>query len=116
MPYPTPLLDKAIANRRQQNEQQRLIMIEQVIRWLESKAQNYGITQAYLFGSVVRPYGFGRYSDIDLALEMIDPNYFFQAMAKLSERVGRDVDLVELSKCSFGDRIRQQGLLWKPQV
>ena len=48
MPYPTPLLDKAIANRRQQNEQQRLIMIEQVIRWLESKAQNYGITQAYL--------------------------------------------------------------------
>jgi hypothetical protein len=68
MPYPTPLLDKAIANRRQQNEQQRLIMIEQVIRWLESKAQNYGITQAYLFGSVVRPYGFGCYSDIDLAL------------------------------------------------
>lgn len=101
MPYPTPLLDKAIANRRQQNEQQRLIVIEQVIRWLESKAQNYGIPQAYLFGSVVRPYGFGRYSDIDLAVETIDPNYFFQAIAKLSERVERDVDLVELSKCPY---------------
>jgi len=42
-----------------------------------------------------------------------DANCFFPAMAALSEAVGRDVDLVEVCKCPFAERIRQTGQLWR---
>ncbi|MEB3337724.1 MAG: nucleotidyltransferase domain-containing protein [Leptolyngbyaceae bacterium] len=112
MSYPTPILDRALAARRQHNEQQRLETVDRVIAWLESAGQRYGIDRAYLFGSMIRPYRFMDRSDVDVAVEAMDAEQFFQAMAELSEQVERDVDLVELSKCPFADRIRQQGVLW----
>ncbi|MBE9204432.1 nucleotidyltransferase domain-containing protein [Synechocystis salina LEGE 06099] len=112
MAYPTPLLDQIQNQHRQQNEQERLATLAKTTEWLEKNAQTYGIVEAYLFGSVIRPYGFTTHSDVDLAVEQIDPQLFFQAMADLSERLEREVDLVELSKCHFGDRLRQKGIKW----
>lgn len=114
MAYPTPLLDQLYADRRQQFEQQRRAVLSQVLGWLEVSAGTYGIAGAYVFGSLVRPYGFTPRSDVDLAVTTINPTYFFAAMAALSEGVQRPVDLVELAKCPFADRVRQQGLLWMP--
>jgi len=72
----------------------------------------YGIQQAYLFGSLVVPGRFGPDSDVDIAVEQIDPERFFEAMAQFSLSLGREVDLIELSKCHFADRIRERGILW----
>ncbi|MEA5620809.1 nucleotidyltransferase domain-containing protein [Cronbergia sp. UHCC 0137] len=116
MSYPTPILDQAIAARRHQNEQQRLATLEQVIFWLESKSQHYGIERAYVFGSLTRPYCFTQRSDVDVAVETIYAEHFFTAIAQLSEQIERPVDLVELSKCPFADRIRQQGILWTEKI
>jgi predicted nucleotidyltransferase len=65
-----------------------------------------------LFGSLTCPYHFTERSDIDVAVEKLAPDAFFQVMATLSEALERDVDLIELSKCHFAPRIREQGLLW----
>jgi predicted nucleotidyltransferase len=116
MPFPTPILDRALATRRQQNEQQRLATCDRVIAWLDGAGQRYGITRAYLFGSLTKPYRFTARSDVDVAVEAIDSESFFQAMSELSEQVGREVDLVELSKCPFADRIRQQGIVWRAKI
>jgi predicted nucleotidyltransferase len=78
--------------------------------------EQYGINRAYLFGSLTRPYRFTERSDVDVAVESIDSESFFQAMARLSEQVEREVDLVELSKCPFADRIRQQGIVWSQNI
>ncbi len=114
MAYPTPLLDQIYADRRQRWEQQRCAVLSQVLAWLDAFAGSYGMTGAYVFGSLVRPGGFTPRSDVDVAAIAIDPASFFAAMAALSEAVQRPVDLVELAKCPFADRIRQQGLLWMP--
>lgn len=116
MTFATPILDRALADRRQQNEQQRLAICDRVLAWLDEVGQQYGIDRAYLFGSLTRPYRFTARSDVDLAVEAIDPERFFQAIAELSEQVEREVDLVELSKCLFADRIRQQGIVWSPKI
>lgn len=114
MAYPTPLLDQILADRAQQSEQQRYAVLAQVLAWLEASANVYGIAGAYVFGSLIRPYRFTPHSDVDVAVTTINPTRFFVAMAALSERVQRPVDLVELAKCPFAERICQQGLLWMP--
>jgi predicted nucleotidyltransferase len=116
MPFPTPILDRALADRRQYNEQQRLATCHLVLAWLDTVGRQYGIERAYLFGSLTRPNRFTECSDVDVAVESIDSESFFEAMAKLSEQVERDVDLVELSKCPFADRIRQQGIVWNQEI
>ena len=116
MSFPTPILDRALADRRQHHEQQRLATCDRVLAWLDTVGQKYGIDRAYLFGSLTRPYHFTKRSDVDVAVETINPESFFQAMAELSEEVEREVDLVELSKCPFADRIRQQGIVWRPKI
>ncbi len=112
MSFSTHLLDAALQRRRELNEQQRLALMERVTQWLEIHGQEYGIAQAYLFGSLTRPNRFAEHSDVDVAVESVNPDCFFEAIAALSEFVERDVDLVDLSKCTFAAQIRQRGILW----
>jgi predicted nucleotidyltransferase len=77
-PYPTPILDAAIARRQQQDEQQRQVTLSQIWTWLNEFGAIYGIPQAYVFGSVTRPHRFTDYSDVDIAVESIHPELFFQ--------------------------------------
>lgn len=85
------------------------------MQWLETEGDQFGIHQAYLFGSVIRPYHFTERSDVDIAVESVEVEAFFTEMASLSEAIERNVDLVELPKCPFAHRIRQRGQLWKRQ-
>ena len=110
--FKTYFLDEAIARRRQTLEQKRQTTLEKVKQWLTANGHKYGIEQAYLFGSLIRPHRFTQQSDVDLAVESIKPEDLFMAMTALAEAVGRDVDLVELVKCPFAHRIRQEGVLW----
>jgi hypothetical protein len=112
--FDTSLLDQALAEQQKQREQERIATLEQVLTWLDQHAAAYSIHQAYVFGSLLRPNGFSQHSDVDVAVEAVNAKHFFQAMAALSEAVGRDVDLVELCKCPFAERIRQTGQLWTP--
>lgn len=112
-PFDTSILDAAIAQRRKRHERQRLAVLSQAKGWLQIQGSRYGLEQVYLFGSLICPYRFTDASDVDIAVEQIGPEAMFSAMAALSEAVERDVDLIELSKCPFAHRIRQQGVLWK---
>jgi len=111
-PFKTDVLDAAIARRRAKYEAQRLATVATVRQWLAARAEYYGIQTAYLFGSMIRPGGFTPDSDVDVAVEQINPARFFEAMGELSEQVEREVDLVELGKCPFAHRIREGGQVW----
>jgi uncharacterized protein len=110
--FKTYFLDEAITRRRQTLEQERQTTLDQVKQWLTANGHKYGIEQAYLFGSLIRPHHFTQKSDVDVAVELIAPENLFMAMTALAEAVGRDVDLIELVKCPFAHRIRQEGVLW----
>lgn len=112
MPYDTSLLDKAIAERRARLEQERRAVLARVLQWLDEHGADLGLHQAYVFGSVAGKGRFDDCSDVDVAVEQISAEGFFDLMAALSSELDRDVDLVELSKCHFAHRIRQEGVQW----
>ena len=68
-----------------------------------------------MIGSLMEPYKFFSDSDVDIAVEGLRDADYFRLMSRLSAFVERDVDLIELEKCEFADRIRKCGLRWKRQ-
>jgi predicted nucleotidyltransferase len=72
-------------------------------------------TPVRLFGSITQPYRFNEHSDVDLALDAEVPGLsIYQLISRLSERVGRRVDVLLLPECRFRDKILAQGELWTP--
>ena len=112
MSFKTYFLDRAIAHRRDTQEQQRQQILAQVIEWLETVGSQHGIKQAYIFGSLTRPGDFTEASDVDIAISGKLPEDFCPLMSLLSTTLGREVDLIHLEKCHFAERIREKGILW----
>lgn len=108
----THRLDQILAEKRSQQEQERQFLLEKTRQWLNHNGTEYGIKTAYIFGSVTRPYRFRPQSDIDVAVEQINPDLFFQMISELYTKMGREVDVIELHKCHFSHKIREQGILW----
>jgi predicted nucleotidyltransferase len=116
MPFDTSVLDEALTQRRRQNEQLRQALLARVLQLLDELGPGYGIQQAYLFGSLVRPGRFHAKSDVDIAVEQIDPTRFFEAMSEFANLLGREVDLVQLDQCHFANKIRREGIRWMPSL
>ena len=110
--FNTYLLDEALIRSKKALEEERQLTLDQVKQWLEVNGKRYGIEKAYIFGSLICPNRFTKKSDVDLAVESIEPEHMFMAMTALAEALEREVDLVELFKCPFAHRIRQEGILW----
>lgn len=111
-PFNTAKLDEILLNKRFQQEKERQLLLNKTLEWLEEFGAKYGIKQAYIFGSVTESNRFHDQSDIDVAVEQVNPEYFFSAISVLSEHLGRDVDIIRLNQCHFANRIRQQGIPW----
>ncbi len=110
--FSTTKLDQIIGDRRLKLEQERQDLITKTQQWLDQFAPQYGIDKAYLFGSVTQPGKFHQNSDIDLAVEQINPDDYCTAISLLSAYLGREVDIIKLDNCHFSHRIRQSGVLW----
>jgi hypothetical protein len=110
--FSTTKLDQIIAEERLNLETQRQNLLRKTCQWLEEFATEYGINRAYIFGSVTRAGKFHHNSDIDLAVETINPEKHCLAISLLSTYLERDVDLIKLDSCHFAHRIRQTGILW----
>jgi hypothetical protein len=110
--YKTDLLDQALQTRKEKREVERLNILEKVMTWLDEWGDIYAIPKAFVFGSVTRPFHFSDRSDVDVAVESIDRERYFEAIAHLSRVLEREVDLIPVSTCPFANRIRQTGIVW----
>jgi predicted nucleotidyltransferase len=110
--FSTSKLDQVLSDRSLKNEQDRQILLQKTKEWLNQNAHQYGMTSAYIFGSVTRPYRFHRRSDVDLAVETIDQDQFCLVISLLATFLEREVDLIQLKHCHFANKIRQTGILW----
>lgn len=111
-PFSTSKLDQVFSNQALANEKVRQNLLQQIIKWLDEHGLEYGIQTAYIFGSLSQPYKFHQHSDIDIAVEQINADDFCAVIGWLSEAMARDVDIIEVNKCHFGDRIKQTGIRW----
>lgn len=110
--FNTHILDTVLSQRREVQEQERRALLVRVCDTLDSLPSSYRPNQVYIFGSLIRPWAFTADSDIDLAVESLAPENFFTLMGILAAELGREVDLIDLSRCHFAPQIRQEGRLW----
>lgn len=116
MAFDTSLLDQALVQRRADYERERQEMLARVQSLLDRLGPRYGIRRAFMLGSLIVPGRFNEHSDVDIAVEQINPAQFFDAIGEFSAALGRDVDLIELDRCPFAHRIRENGTLWTSAV
>ena len=80
------------------------------IREIVSVLCQYGAEKIYLFGSCAT--GEAREgSDIDIAVDGMEAEVFFKAFGEILLRMGKDVDLIDLSeaKRTIRNRIEKEG-------
>ena len=93
-----------------EGERATAIARERMPEIVQCLVDEFGATRIVLFGSLLS----GRLeqqSDVDLAVRGIAPARYFDALARVTEILGRDVDLVELDRASASllRRIRETG-------
>ena len=75
---------------------------------------NYGVSKAYLFGSLSKPETFHDGSDIDLAVEGLPPRLYFKALADLWRQLppAMNLDLVPFEDADPGlrERLLKEGV------
>ena len=111
----TDRLDQLMQKKRDRYERDRQQALQKVRVWLNQNGADYGIQEAFIFGSVTRPGHFHDNSDVDIAVVQIKPEKYCIAISFISEWLERDVDLIELPKCPFQHRIRELGIRWTAQ-
>lgn len=68
------------------------------------------VKSLYITGSLLVPCRFRSKSDIDIAVEGLSSEKYFQAIFELSELLSRQVEIIELEHCRFADKIIKSGL------
>ena len=111
--FSTYLLDRTIVREREERERQRQQQVARVLTALDALSQVVPFEQAYIFGSLTKPYRFFKDSDVDIAFVGLKDEDFFPAIAFLSRELGRDVDVIQLEGHPLRDRVTQEGLQWK---
>jgi len=110
--FSTHLLDEALVCKRREREALRRRILTQVLSALDELSQEIPFFEAYLFGSVAKSHKFREDSDVDVVILGLPDEYFFRAMAFLSARLGRDVDLIQLEVCPFAEKVKREGIKW----
>lgn len=108
----TLLLDEYKKRKRQKNEALRKEIISKTIDALSKLSELVYFKDAYIFGSILKPY-FSEDSDIDIAFEELKDKDFFKAMTFISRYIERDVDVIQLEGHRLRDKITKEGIKWR---
>lgn len=77
-----------------------------------------GASEVYLFGSILKPFCFDEYSDIDIAVKELHYEKRIYVESKLEDYLGEfEYDIIFLEENlreEIKDRIEKEGVLWKP--
>lgn len=111
--FSTHLLDRVIAKKREKREQVRRDRLSACFKALDKLSCLISFEEAYIFGSLAKPYRFYRDSDADVAFIGLSNKDFFQAIAFLSRELSTDVDVVQLEKHFLKELIIREGIRWK---
>lgn len=115
MGYATTLLDEVIEKKRKNQEDLRLDIIKKILRGIDRLRGELSFEEAYLFGSITKPFRFSERSDVDIGFVGLTNRHFFKVMSYLSEEAGRDVDIIQLEDHKLSDKIKKGGIRSKSE-
>ena len=110
------LIEEVYRRKREERERLRQSVLKKVFEALDRLRREVPFREAYIFGSLSRPYAFYESSDIDIAFCGLPEEKFLFAMAFLSDLLERDVDVVMLEKSKFKEKILREGIRWTPDL
>lgn len=110
--FSTYLLDEVIERERDDCEKLRFYLIEKLFDILRKLQLEISFKEAYLFGSIAKPFKFSKYSDIDIGFIGLMDGDFFRAMSFISREIGRDVDVVQLEEHRLAKKIKKESIQW----
>lgn len=113
MAYVTALLDEVVENKRKENEKLRLHTIEKILAALDKLSGEIAFEEAFLFGSVTKPFRFSERSDIDIGFIGLDDRHFFKVMSHMSGETDCDVDIIQLEDHRLANKIKRGGIRWR---
>lgn len=97
--------------RRRAKELARQRVVAQLKEALEAVAPLFPVDRVYLYGSILT----GRWrpdSDLDLAVEGdLSPEDFFRLWGELDKRLEQEIDLREIVKLPFRERVQRKGVV-----
>lgn len=111
--YSTHLLDRALARKRERRERRRQERLRTAIQALDRLSELVSFQEAYIFGSLARPYRYADGSDVDVAFVGLGNEDFFRAMSFLGHELGTEVDVVQLEGNRLREKITKEGVRWK---
>lgn len=98
--------------KRKSGEKERRTILRQVQTALKTLAKEYSWDELYIFGSLLKEGGFGAKSDVDIAVKGLNKFKHFSFVGDISALLGREVDVIRLEDCHFGDSIISKGMKW----
>jgi len=110
--FSTYLLDEVIERERDEREKLRFHLIEKLFDTLRKLQLEISFKEAYLFGSIAKPFKFSKDSDIDIGFVGLMDGDFFKAMSFISREIGRDVDIIQLETHRLAEKIKKEGIKW----
>lgn len=111
--FSTHVLDESLTKTREKREQQRQKQMKEAFAALEVLSERMDVQEVYLFGSLIKPHRFYEESDIDFAFAGLKDQDFFQAIAFLSRKLGRDVDVIQLEDSPLREKVVREGVKWR---
>lgn len=107
--YDSSLWENLIEERYAQREEKRLETLRDVREKIYRYFIDKSVARVYIFGSILKEGAFYDFSDIDIAVEGLDKNYF-RVCAEVEDIVGRNIEIVELEKCRFRESVERYGI------
>ncbi len=97
----------------EERERFRKGFVENVFSALERLSEEVTFEEAYIFGSITKPYQFGESSDVDIAFKGLDSDRLFFTIGFLDRELGRDVNVAPIENIHFREKIIKEGIRWK---
>lgn len=108
--FSTYLLDEAVDREKEELEKLRLNLLKKLHHIVGKLHLEVPFKEAYIFGSITKPYEFSENSDVDIGFLGLKDEYFFTAMAFISRGINRDADIIQLENFRFAERIKKEGI------
>ena len=109
MTFSTHILEEIEKQKLDDLEKKRKEIFNLCVTELKKYFKPLNVKSLYITGSLLIPYRFRSQSDIDIAVEGLPQEKYFQAIFELEELLSRKVEIIELENCRFAGKIMASG-------
>ena len=107
--FDTSVRDHALKQKRERLEQERLRLLQVVEKTLKENREKYGISEAYITGSLLQPHRWYPFSDVDIAVGGCS-QHILSIMGDLEDATEKEVDVIDLDHHYSPDWVRRRSL------